>query len=1258
MLGKNGGFYVLHPVGKHYIKVLYFFIDVFLVSIFHMDSRQVQNKSSRSSSPTSPTSPTSSPLSSQEGTSSVPSKKGAAGVKQGLPPKKKKAWKSSAFLWRSLAYMGATLFCVVLFIFLGTFAFVKLYPQEISQKISHLLEEETGMKLEFSGIDMTLLPLPALSLAQVRVNHTDFSVDVAYASLRPSLLPLLQGKFSLGDISLWRPHVTVHATKSASDENKASAEIVSAPPSESSSSLGTGDGTSPKKHWGAVVQEHVQYTLRQIPPFVYGSSVEILHGSVLLQQAGWDMRFESLQSYVELGSLGNIEGNIRFDVVTVNVGGQYLAQAEAFSLRMEGDVEEGIDVHVQSKGQVHEFLDAVNVDVSARYTLKENLGKSLVKAFSAGNQSQSQPHGVEGQWKVQANLLWFGAPIAVQSSGSVVGNLQQSLHIQNVSAQLEQDSLRLNAAIHLQDVDNPAVDGHLDVAHLSLTQWFGFARHLPPGIQHALHDITGNLDFLITKQGLSVPRLAATAAGASFTGSGGVPTWSKAVVFLDILSPELYLGAVYPEAEGKRPKPLTFAHKPLTPEPGTAEAQVVEGDDYISVDYDINVAAHKVFAWDLPLEGFKFRVNPAGLDGEKLAAKHKNAAVLAFSAEKFFGGRAEGKALLYRNAQDESAYDITALLRNVQAQRPVERLIGRELFGGRMSADATVSGKGVYAGEFLVSLGGQASLRVENGNFFGRSKQKVPFKLMTVNAQVAGLNPAKISGAQWPPKLAYSGQWKASLVTEDISAKSSWNGALEFIDEDYGTVALHNIPGTVEISFSPELTTLPHSTEVHFSTLLSLNTTKGLVSLSKAKGTVPSLAHMQASGFGEMDFSKDIRWKATVNANTSTLSKVLAQLDEDGRPLLPPTAPQSAKISTEMSYANELLRLQKLQAQVQDMRISGSLQRTFTAKPQWEFDLFADVFDFDLLFRDKKAQEAASAAKAAKAAQAKAQKKEEQRQSLTAGDVPVRKPLPPLVTPVATRKKSERPLSWRWLENFNAKGKVRVGTYIMNKVRVKDVLAPVKIASSTLECTPITGKLYNGPIKVNFKGVVKKGLLHCQVGAQANGAALLRLTEDLELETALAGSADFWLSAQGAVGYASDIPSAFDGTWRLNIGQGFLQSREKGKLTGSPTQISYFKDAGVITKGVLESHKFELKGKDLQATGRGKVDFVNDTLDMNLVVSSGGLSDIPVRFYGSLDDPQRDVHTGAVLLSALGSLGMGVFDLIGGVFGAIFGLFK
>ncbi len=1279
-----------------------------------MDTRQVHSKTPPpDSQKKSPSAEGSSKFSHQSSTvSAVKSSPSPAGQRGG-----RTSWRQkTAFLWRPCAYTAAFLVSLLVISFLAVFTFVKVYPEEISHKISQELQKHTGMELKFSGIDMALLPLPALSFADVHVTHADFSLDVAYATLRPSLLPIFKGNFALGDISLWRPHfvLAAPAQEATSAQEAPSTDAQNASAHDSSNILeAVASKTSLKKdratatpvaetektqedvpHVGVVVENFLQQLPSLVPAFLYGSSLEILHGSLLLEQENWSLQCQSLNTSVALGALGALDGHVRFDAATFFMKKQVVASAQSFMLTLDGDLDESIFVRVQSKGDVRDVLAQTDIDISLRYTMQDTISSVVSKVLPEGL-SQALPQvlpqvlkehlptsllsasplstspdpfselptaspmnlagtNLQGQWHINTHLLWHDRPIAVHSSGSVSGDLQETVYVKDVKVRLEEDSLQLQAALQLKDLENPLVRGHIDVAQLSLTQWFGFARHMPPGLQHTLHRIKGNLDFQIDKKGLTVPRLSAEAAGARFTGKGGVPTWSKAVVFLDIHSPELYLGKVYPEAEGVRPEGLAFAHKPLTPEPGTPEAQALEGEDVVSVDYDIRVAADTVYAWELPIKGFRFRVNPMGLDGEKFAAKHAEAAVLAFTAKDFFDGGAEGKAILYRNAQDESAYDMSAKLRRVRAQRPVERLIGRTLFDGRMSIEATASGKGIYAGEFLVSLGGTASLRVENGNFYSRSKKKVPFKLMTVAATVAGQNDAKVSGAQWPPKLEYAGKWRAALDTEDISAKSTWNGSLEFIDADYGTVALHNIPGSVEVTFAPQLTTLPHSTTVEFDTQLSLNTTKGTVALRKAKGTVPSLAGMQASGFGEMNFSKDIVWTATVNSSTKALSKVLARLDDEGRPLLPPTAPQSATLSMNMAYAKDLLRMEKIQMQVQDMLVTGKMQRTFTSKPAWSFDLAANVFDFDVLFRDKKVSKASASQKVQNAQGAK--------QTLSAASVTQASSnaaTPIKTVTMAKPSASERALSWKWLEDFQAKGIVRIGTYRMNKVQVKNVVAPITISKASLECTPTKAQFYGGDAVINFKGTVKNGALQTQVGVVAKKANLFGLSEDLQLETAIAGSADFWLSAQGPIRYTRDIPAAFDGTWRLQVGQGFLQSRDaQGKLEGNPTHINYFKDAGVITKGVLESHQFELKGDGLSARGRGKVDFVNDTLDMNLVASTGGLNDIPVRFYGDMADPKRDVHTGAVLLSAIGSLGMGVFDLIGGIFGAIFGLFK
>ncbi len=1180
--------------------------------------------------------------------------------------------------WCAYALTGVCSLAFLLFIAL--YVCIKLYPQEISQKISENLAVHTNAELTFSSIDVALLPLPALSLADIYVQHEAFTLKVAYATLEPSLWTLLQGKFSLGAISLWRPVFCLKEQTSLSSPPAVLATEKA--PAQDGSQANTVQGALEEKtpptavHVGELVQNFFENLAVTIPSFAYGSSLEILHGGVTLEQGSWSVVCKDINTKLGLGALGALEGDIHFEDTFIEMAQKPYAHIHAFTVTLWGDVDDVVQLRVQGQGALADMLANTRVDLTVSYTISEGLSTMMSKMlpsfssdllhFSSTEDSakqtastqpvsqlvpQSAPQKVvqdasqtdaqsdtydilnpqvisdtahsplQVTWDIQTHLLWHGEPIAVQSLGKIHGDLRKSLYLQDVHAQLEHDAAQLNGVLQLENLENPTLTGHIYVPRLSLTQWFGFARHMPPGLQHALHKVRGELEFTITKEGLTVPRLQATAAEASFTGQGGVASWSDAVVYLELLTPEIFLGKVYPEAEGVKMEAPSFAHKPLTPMPGTPEAAADTG---VSVSYDINVAAQKMYAWDLPMEGMRFRACPIELDREKFSKKHTDAAVLSGKVDKFFGGRAEGKALLYRSEDDDSAYDITALLRNVRAEKPVARILGQQLIGGRMSADASVTAKGVYAGEFLVSLGGSASLRVENGNFYSRSKRKVSFKVMTLAGTVSGRNPEKVKGSVWPSKLLYSGNWRATLDTKDISAKSTWKGALEFTGADYGTVALRNIPGKVSVSFAPSLTTLPHATDVDFTGELSLDTTKGVVSLRRAKGTVPSLAHMQVSGFGSLNFLRDITWTANVQSKTNTISSVLAQLDADGESLLPKTAPQQASLNMHLAYAKNLLRMEKIQAQLDTTRITGSMRRTFTSKPTWVFDLDVNEFDYDKIIRGKitAAQKAAKPTAAEKAA-------------------------------------ASKPLSWKWVQGLEAKGNIRIGTFLMHKVRAKNVAAPLRISANTINCTPTKATFYNGDTAINFKGTVKGGVLQTQLGAVVKKANLFALSEDLGLETVIAGNTDFWLSAQGGINSSADIPKAFDGTWRLQVRDGFMQSRDKkGKLTGKPTYISNLSDAGTITKGVLHSLNFLLQGTGIAATGKGKVDLVKDTLDMRLVVSTGGFSDIPVRFHGSFDDPQRDVDTGAVFLSALGSLGTGVFDIIGAVFGAFFGIFK
>ena len=120
--------------------------------------------------------------------------------------------------------------------------------------------------------------------------------------------------------------------------------------------------------------------------------------------------------------------------------------------------------------------------------------------------------------------------------------------------------------LHLGGPDTFSIEGRLQLQRASLTEWLGFARNLAPGLQVALDEVTlGTLDFSVDGKGLRVPHIDVTAAGSRFLGSGGVASWAKPELLLDLKAETVNLGRAIPESVGTVPAEPRYGHGPLTP---------------------------------------------------------------------------------------------------------------------------------------------------------------------------------------------------------------------------------------------------------------------------------------------------------------------------------------------------------------------------------------------------------------------------------------------------------------------------------------------------------------------------------------------------------------------------------------------------------------------------------------------------------------------------------------------------------------------
>ncbi len=1097
---------------------------------------------------------------------------------------------------RACIYFILCVMAVFLLLFSALSFYLYQNPKDLSKHIAEEVKTRTNVDMSFDSVDVTLFPLPALALSNVVLQYENIKLNVAYATATPSLLGLIKGELAFGKISFLRPHVTGTITSENQEAEKRN------------------EGESEN-----IILDYFQShtPIIAIPSFLYGCDLNIMHASVKIEFDGMQLMVENLDADVDINFFGGVSTDLNLGSSRLLEKENIVAQLDALQFNVEGlhnDIFDDFALSVKTRLHITDVLE--NADISF-YT--------LTKPFQERDGDESHILSlIKGIFAIRGNLLWYNNPIPISVGGGLVGK-KNSIDFEDVSVQLDQDSLVLNATLDQLFSNSPFLAGRLNLGHLSLTQWFGFARNLPPGLQHTLSDIVGGeLEFKITEQGLEVPMVTASTPESVFTGKGGVASWKKVVIFLDLTGQKVSLLNAFPESEGVDVAAPVFSHPPLTPIPGTIEAENMKGP---TIDYDINIRVKQLTTWDLVVENASFRCIPAE-QGTKINPKnHPKAVLLDFNIGKFYGGKGSAKLILFRNEDNRIGYDITAILRNVRAEGPLTILAGREILGGALSLDVTALSYGKTMGEFLFNKKGEMSMRVDNGFFTSQDKTRTTFtKFTTAGKFTSKPLTRKMTKRRMPETLRYNGQWNAQLQRPDLDIKTNLNGILTLVGRNYTDVELFDIPSVWDINFKQGFMTLKQPMLSEIEGKLSLNTSKSKVSIKDLQGSVIDLGNLNFSGSANLDYAKDFIWQTKIKATSEKVSTLLSKLSADNKSFITETAPQLLKVQAEISSNKTNLNFNDLHVQLDDMIAKGTIKKLVTSlRPIWDVDLKFGLLDLDRILGtdDDKTK--------TKSTQSK----------------------------TAINTELSKQWSLAWLRENDIKGKIHVEVLRLYKTHSIDVNIPVSLENGVLKNNPISGIFYGGKTQIIFSGRALGDSLHVQGGLQIENANMSELSQDLKLDTVIGGKGSIWISAQGALNNADTILPLLDGTWRLKITEGFLQNRNKdGSFSGPSTHFNELQDAGPLSNGRLYSKNLIIKGPNLDVKGKGYLDLVQNSLDMHLVASTSGLKDIPVRYHGNLENPERTIDTGAVIIGAIGSLSLGIFDIIGGVFGALFNLFK
>lgn len=1063
---------------------------------------------------------------------------------------------------------------------LGIAFFLRQNPTALAEHLANAVRSRAGIECSMGLVDVAMLPMPALAVADIRISTEDMSLSVAYATLRPSLTALLRGTFEPGEITLLRPEIVFKtpAEKPTPPADGADARPASATPPPSFA----------------------------LPALLRNCRLVVHHGKVDgLQLGDRRLRLSDIRTDITPGfneDADQLQGWLHVGSATVYDGDAVAAQLDAVQIDMDAvgpdagknfgpGMEFSGRIRVQGRAMLPHVLHVKNFDILVEQNRRKADSSSLLTATLLGDfpfDGQNIPFHVRGLGK---------SPSKDKNTG------KDSLTIDSLDIMLDRDRLHMQGQARLPSGDSlwPEVQGTLTLHRLSLTQWFGFGRPMPGGLQHSLDNLSGELRFSLDATGLKVPHLQVRVAGTSFEGQGGVSSWAKPVIAIDARSRQLNLGTALPEAVGTFPAPPSFRHKALTPEPGSSAAA---NSGLPDINYDIQLAVDTLHYGPLQMQNVRYRCLPAVMKGQA----GQGIVDMRFAAGSLYGGTADGALLLTSgNATRPTQYDIRAQLKNVNAEKPLHLLTGSRWLGGRLSATAQWRAEGKQSSVFFATLTGTSAIKVEEGYCDSPTQpgdaDKFAFSRLELNSRHQGQPSTGNTRASQANTMLFDGEWQALLHTKDWQGSLRLDGPLHLSAKGGLPLTFQKLPGSVSLHANKELTGLPNAVKGHATGRFSYNSASTNLEIEDA---LVSSEGLEVRGALQSNL-KNLTLKGDIQLKSTQLRRSLAAFGQT-LPSLPPTALQQIKGSARLACSPTAFNLHNLKTTIDATHIAGSLEGDWSGRAAWKFDLNADAID-SVLYRI---------------------------------------PLPPSKGSEIP-KPSTTPWNLGILQRTDAQGTLRVGTLRLFKLHLQNVHIPVRLHKGILECAPLKAHFYTAPTQGSLRAEAKDGL-KLRLELQATNVDMLPLTSDLGLGTVLSGRARFTSSTAGLMKSDADVPAALNGTYGLEILNGYFQSRSpKGESKGGKTGFNFLRGSGQLLNGILYNSDFVMDSSSMRVSGKGNINFVTRQLDYTAQVNMRNIAEFPVHYYGPLNNPQREIKAGKAIVDTLGQLGADVFGLVGDV---------
>ena len=1091
----------------------------------------------------------------------------------------------SRFL-RVQKFLLKALFCVVfLFCVLVASLFLLCHYKgdTVCAIVEVQLQQLTGYQWKLGNVRPSIFPVPGVAFDSVamhddgpkRLENTLFSSSRLV--IEPDFLALLQGRAGIRHVQLDSPLIQLRPSP--------------APVNAEYSAPSAGDHAAPEPAASGGATGLTDQTRGQETPAektAEAGSAAGVDPHEALAEAVADV-FSSLKQLLLR------ENRQRLARFTLH-GGRLVIFARDGSIDVDvSDIELAFRSSGLRSSQFSARLDVPFVGLSAGVEGNFSLparGEDRLAADLSGTVAVIPPESREIAAKFSTRLAWK--------------RQDDTVTLSDLAVEAEGDVLKGSFAF---DPTRVAVEGAVSFPQLSLTRWFFFARNLPPGLQEALHGLSGTAEVRLTPTGAYVENITAMAASIPLSGRVWADNFAVPVVNVQVDMPKANLDDIFPflaTLDHKAPEPVepTFTMPHLIPFPGPA------GDDAPEVGYDVHIRVGEITVHALPGGPLKVAVFPMGGTMTRITLEENTLA----------GGAIKGRLDIDR-PRVEMSFDFTGL---DLAQLP-ENIGSSVIFGGKATGNVTLDvpvSKGHWSNEWGITAKG----RVANQSITLTGKSG--WGITAASADIKGkgvVHTLKSRG------LRLEGLWNIDAA----NVFSTWHkGGKEKLQADLkGSLAWPPSDPAARRAM-PDL---PASGGIYhiYGDLVA----RGLLSLPLGEYLVPvegtlhspmdwridknilKLSKYTFDGLGSVvkgDMTIDSSGKATVLTSGYTFTMnprtVMTRWNMLPEAIQIPKA-MSGKGAIRSDENSTLFSGLDFKADNAPVKGTVTITQSHARKDAknnhilWEPKLAAEHIDFD---------------------------------NYLPPPPPGEKDLPP----------SKKPWELAFLKGMDMDLRMTFAKAHFRGFNFNETEVTGAMTKGRFRLTSLTADMYGGRSTIQLTGLLdaaKSTVRFDRANVMFKGVNLTNMFNDFSEVGDYGGRGDLVFDVSGLMGCNADFPGGLSGQWSMAVHDGIYPAFLGSESAGLRNTFALAEASGAIEKGVLKSDNFVLDSTMVDMRGGGWADFVRRALDIKVSVTLAGIPTVPVRFHGPFSTMTMSVQGGNMVVDTAQAAGSTIFNVFRGI---------